>query len=215
MRAVTLKSTAIKVILAITLLWLIKGAEMLFDWDFRAYGVVARELSGLIGIILAPLIHGSFEHLFANTLPVFVLATALFYEYPKSAKPALTIIYIGSGLGVWLFAREATTHFGASGLTHGMLFFLFFIGVFRRDKPAMAVAMIVFFLYGGMLLSILPREEHISFEYHLFGALMGLVCAVIYRNRDPKPPVKQYSWEGEEEELDDENAGYEEEGVNS
>jgi membrane associated rhomboid family serine protease len=199
MHATTLKSTAIKVCIAITLLWLVKGAELLFEWDFRGYGVKPRELTGLIGIALAPLIHGSFEHLFANTLPLFVLATALFYEYPKSAKPVLAIIYLGSGIGVWLFAREATTHFGASGLTHGMMFFLFFIGVFRRDKPAMALAMMVFFLYGGMLLSILPREEYISFEYHLFGALMGLICAVAYRNRDPKPPEKKYSWEEEED----------------
>lgn len=199
MHATTLKSTAIKVCIAITLLWLVKGAELLFEWDFRGYGVKPRELTGLIGIALASLIHGSFEHLFANTLPLFVLATVLFYEYPKSAKPVLAIIYLGSGIGVWLFAREATTHFGASGLTHGMMFFLFFIGVFRRDKPAMALAMMVFFLYGGMLLSILPREEYISFEYHLFGALMGLICAVAYRNRDPKPPEKKYSWEEEED----------------
>ncbi len=212
MQKMSLKETAIRVILAIVVLWFIKSAEMLFDWDFSAYGVKPREWAGLVGIVLAPLIHGSFEHLFANTLPTFVLATALFYEYPKSAKLTLAIIYIGSGLGVWLFAREATTHFGASGLSHGMMFFLFFIGVFRRDKPAMAIAMVVFFLYGGMLLSILPREEHISFEYHLFGALMGLVCAVIYRNRDPKPPEKKYSWE--DEEVNSESGDYEEEDVN-
>ena len=193
-----LKPIAVKVIFAIIVVWLIKGVELAFNLHFNIVGIEPRELSGLLGIILAPMIHGSFEHLFSNTLAMFILTTALFYEYPKSAKATLLIIYFGSGLGVWLFARDAY-HFGASGLTHGMMFFLFLIGVIRRDKPAMALAMIVFFLYGSMVWGVLPTKEEISFETHLFGALMGVICAVAFRNKDPKPPEKKYSWEVEQE----------------
>jgi len=198
---VLLKPIAIKVIMAIIVVWLIKGVELGFNLHFNLVGIEPRELSGLLGIILAPLIHGSFEHLLSNTLAIFILSTALFYEYPKSAKATFLIIYLGSGIGVWLFARDAY-HFGASGLTHGMMFFLFLIGVIRRDKPAMALAMIVFFLYGSMVWGILPTKEEISFETHLFGALMGVVCAVVFRNRDPKPAERKYSWEIEQEETD-------------
>jgi len=199
---VLLKPIAINVILAIIVIWLIKGVELVFNWHFNIYGIEPREFSGLIGIPLAPMIHGSFEHLLSNTLALFVLTTALFYEYPKAAKLSFLIIYFGSGLGVWLFARDAY-HFGASGLTHGMMFFLFLIGVLRRDKPAMALAMIVFFLYGSMVWGVLPTKEEISFETHLFGALMGIACAIIFRNKDPKPPEKKYSWEIEEDEKKD------------
>ncbi|OUR88370.1 hypothetical protein A9Q92_03020, partial [Methylophaga sp. 42_8_T64] len=94
-------------------------------------------------------------------------------------------------------------HIGASGLTHGLMFFLFLIGVFRRDKPAMALAMMVFFLYGSMVWGILPTEERISFESHLFGAVMGIVCAVAFRNKDPKRPEKVYSWEQDGYQEDD------------
>ncbi len=194
---VLLKPIAFKVMIAIAVLWLIKGLQLAFSWRLGIYGVYPREFEGLIGIIFAPLIHGSFEHLFSNTMALFVLTTALFYEYPKSAKWTFIIIYFGSGLGVWLFARESY-HYGASGLTHGMMFFLFLIGILRRDKPAMAIAMIVFFLYGSMVWGVLPTKEEISFESHLFGALMGVVCAIIFRNKDPKPPEKKYSWEIEE-----------------
>ena len=76
-----------------------------------------------------------------------------------------------------------------------MMFFLFLIGILRRDKPAMAISMIVFFLYGSMIWTILPTEEGISFESHLFGALTGVFCAIVFRNTDPKPPEKVYSWE--------------------
>ncbi len=102
---------------------------------------------------------------------------------------------------MWLFARESY-HIGASGLTHGMMFFLFLIGVLRRDKPAMALAMIIFFLYGSMVWGILPTKEEISFESHLFGALMGVICAIMFRNKDPKPPEKKYSWEVEETNIE-------------
>jgi len=194
---VLLKPIAIKVIMVIVLLWLIKGLQIALSWDLGVYGVFPRSVDGLVGILFAPLIHGSFEHLFSNTSALFVLTTALFYEYPKSAKWTIIIIYFGSGLGVWLFARESY-HYGASGLTHGMMFFLFLIGILRRDKPAMAIAMIVFFLYGSMIWGVLPTKEEISFESHLFGALMGVVCAIMFRNKDPKPPEKKYSWEIEE-----------------
>ena len=197
-QAVLLKPIAIKVLLAVIIVWLIKGVELFFELHFNQFGIAPQQLMGLLGILVAPLIHGSFEHLLSNTLAMFILTTALFYEYPKSAKLTLLLIYFGSGLGVWLFAREAY-HFGASGLTHGMMFFLFIIGILRRDKPAMALSMIVFFLYGSMVWGILPTKEEISFETHLFGAMMGTIAAFVFRHRDPKPEEKKYSWE-----LDDE-----------
>ena len=103
---------------------------------------------------------------------------------------------------MWLFARESF-HIGASGLTHGLMFFLFLIGVLRRDKPAMALAMMVFFLYGSMVWGILPTEERISFESHLFGAVTGIISAILFRNYDPKPIEKKYSWE--QDDYDEEN----------
>ena len=199
--SVALKPIVIKIFIAVILLWVIKGFEIAFGWDLGVYGVYPRNVEGLVGIVFAPIIHGSFEHLLSNTLAIFVLATTLFYQYPKSANLVLPIIYFGSGLGVWLFAREAY-HFGASGLTHGMMFFLFLIGVLRQDKPAMAISMIIFFLYGSMIWGVLPTKEEISFESHLFGALTGVICAIVFRNRDPKPPEKIYSWEEGEDNSD-------------
>ena len=201
-QTVLLKPIATKVLLAVVFVWLIKGVELVFELHFNQFGIAPQQLTGLLGILIAPLIHGSFEHLLSNTLAMFVLTTALFYEYPKSAKLTLLLIYFGSGLGVWLFAREAY-HFGASGLTHGMMFFLFIIGILRRDKPAMALSMIVFFLYGSMVWGILPTKEEISFETHLFGAMMGTIAAFVFRHRDPKPEEKKYSWELEDEESEE------------
>lgn len=53
-----------------------------------------------------------------------------------------------------------------------------------------------------MLLSVLPREEHISFEYHLAGAVAGVLAALLFHARDPLPPRKRYSWEDEEDTIE-------------
>ena len=178
------------------LLWIIKTVEIIFNLDLVHYGVYPLQPTGLKGILMGPLIHGSWSHLFSNTLPIIILGTALFYGYPRSAKPVLVAVWLGSGLGVWLFAREAY-HIGASGLTFGVMFFLFVIGALRWDKRAIGLSMIVFFLYGSMVWGIFPSEPGISFESHFFGAVTGVVLAIALKNNDPAPVEKKYSWEDE------------------
>jgi membrane associated rhomboid family serine protease len=180
--------------LAITLLWCLKSAEILFGWNLSFMGLVPLEASGMLGILTAPLVHGSLEHIFNNTFAILILASVLYYGYPKSWWKVLCLVWVLSGVGVWLFARQAT-HIGASGLTHGLFFFLFVASIFRRDKSSVAIMMIAFLLYGGMTMTIFPREEGISFEYHFFGALAGVIAAFIWRNSDPKPVLKRYEWE--------------------
>ena len=179
-------------------LWLIKIIETLLGARLAQYGIYPGSLQGLGGILWAPLIHGSFTHLFANTAPLLVLGTALIYGYPKSAKIVIPEVYFVTGLGVWLFAREAY-HAGASGLTFGFMFFVLLVGALRWDKRAIMLSMVVFFLYGGMIWGIFPNKPDISFESHFFGALIGTVLAVLLKNHDPYAPEKSYSWEEEDE----------------
>jgi membrane associated rhomboid family serine protease len=189
-----LSKSVIYSLLAITILWCIKSAEILFEWDLSFMGLVPLEASGMLGILTAPLVHGSLEHIFNNTFAILILASALYYGYPKSWYKVLILVWVLSGVGVWLFARQAT-HIGASGITHGLFFFLFIASIFRRDKSSVAIMMITFLLYGGMTMTIFPREEGISFEYHFFGALAGVIAALIWRDSDPMPVEKHYEWE--------------------
>lgn len=185
----------------VVLIWWIKLCEVLLGWSLYQLGVYPQAPSGLIGIVTGPLIHSSWPHLIANTLPILLLGSILIYGYPKSRWWSLSIIWLLSGVGVWLFGRESY-HLGASGLAHGMFFFLFISGILRRDKRSSALLMIAFFMYGSMLLTILPREPGISYEYHLFGALGGVLSAIGFRHWDPKPPRKIYSWERQSNEGD-------------
>ena len=173
------------------MLWVIQINNAVFGLGLTRFGVYSGEFFGLRGILFAPLIHGSFAHVFSNTLPLLVLGTVMLLGYPRSSKFVFPIIYFGVGISVWFFARSSY-HIGASGISFGLLTFVFVIGVLRWDKRAIALSCLVFFMYGGMIWGIFPTEPGISFESHFSGAVIGILCAIIFRNFDAKPPEKHY-----------------------
>jgi membrane associated rhomboid family serine protease len=181
----------------VLVLLVVFSAQQAFDW--RALAVAPQSLAGLAGLLTAPLLHGSPEHVGANAVSLLLLGTLAGTVYPRATLRALPLLWLGSGLGAWLLGVAGTYHLGASGLTHGLLFLVFTLGLLRRDRPAIAAAMIAFMLYGGMLLTVLPREPGVSWQAHLGGALAGLLAAWLFRRSDPLPPRKRYSWEIEEE----------------
>lgn len=169
-------------------------------WDWRPWAVAPLEASGLWGLLGAPLLHGSVEHLGANAVALLILGTLAGSVYPKATVRALPLLWIGSGLGAWLLGEMGSRHLGASGLTHGLMFLVFVLGLLRRDRPAIAAGMIAFLFYGGMLMTILPHEPGVSWQSHMGGAAAGVIAALLFRNADPRAARKRYSWEEEEEE---------------
>ena len=179
-------------------IWLAWFGAWVLAWSMDDLGIRPREFRGLIGVLTAPFAHASFEHLMSNTLPLGILAALTLYAYPLATRYALPLIWLASGLGVWLWARPSI-HVGISGIVHGLMFFLFVMGLLRRDRLGVAIALMVFFLYGGMLMTVLPRDPDVSFEYHLFGALAGIAAAIALFRFDALPPRKRYSWEDEDD----------------
>jgi len=181
----------------VLLLCVVFTAQAYVDW--RPFAVVPHSAAGLMGVLTAPLLHGSPEHLAANAASLIFLGTLAGGVYPRSTLRAMPLIWLGSGLCAWLLGEPGSHHLGASGLTHGLFFLVFLQAFLRRDRPAVAAAMIGCLLYGGMLLTILPRELAVSWESHLGGAVGGVLGALLFRHADPRAPRKKYSWEIEEE----------------
>lgn len=177
------------------LLWIIKISEIIFNLNFTALGILPRSVVGIPGIFLSPLIHANLKHLFSNSLPILFLGTGIIYFYRKSSYKVILIIYLGTGLLDWLFARKAY-HIGASGIIYGFVSFLFFSGIIRRDTRAIALALLVTFLYGSLIWGILPLDSGISWESHLFGSVMGIFTAFLYKKSDP---AIKYEWEYEDD----------------
>jgi len=178
----------------VIILWLVKIIEISFGINFISLGIYPRKISGLIGIITAPLIHADFNHLISNSLPLLFLGLGISYAYPTISKKLFLGVYILHGLLVWIFARQAY-HIGASGVVYGFVAFLFFSGIIRRDNRSVALALIVTFLYGGLTWGVLPIKAEISWEAHLFGSLIGILFAFLFRKSDPAP---KYDWEEED-----------------
>jgi len=181
------------------LFWLIKLTENVLSFDLTKFGILPLHAEGLPGILLSPFIHGSYDHLMSNSIPFLILAFALFYFYRNLAYRILLLIYILSGICVWLGGRESW-HIGASGIVYGLASFLFFSGVFRKDANLLTISIIVVFLYGSMFWGIFPLKPEISWESHLWGSASGLLLAFYYRHQGPVRPTA--SWEKEPEEED-------------
>lgn len=174
-------------------MWLVKAMETVLGISLSYFGVFPREIELLPHIFSMPFVHGSWEHLYGNSVPLIVLMFLILQSYRHVASRIIGLIYVGSGLGIWLFGRSSF-HIGASGMIYGLAAFIFFSGIFRRDVKSIALALFVSLFYGGMVWGILPLENGVSWEGHLFGALVGGLCA--YRYRSINPP-KRYEWEGQ------------------
>lgn len=181
---------------AVLLLAAVYSAQGLFD--VARWAVTPLSPAGLRGVLFAPLLHGSAAHLAANAVAVLMLGTLAGCVYPRATLRALPLLWLGAGLGAWALGAPGTHHLGASGVNHGLAFLVFTLALLRRDRAAIAAAMIAFAFYGGMLLSVLPQAAGVSWESHLGGALAGVAAGVLMRNVDPMPARRYYSWELEE-----------------
>lgn len=169
------------VIYLLAIMWLVQLIQM-SGWNLGSYGIVPRDLSGLLEIPLAPWIHHNWWHLISNSIPFLILgilvqakSTLIFWE-------ATLFIILIAGTGTWLLGSPAY-HIGASGLVLGYLSFIIADAYFQKSIKAILIAAISFAIYGGLLFTLLDFRPHISWAGHASGLLAGVVVAVLYRKK--------------------------------
>jgi len=188
----------------VIVMWIVKLIEITFSIDLLQYGLIPLKARGLLGIITSPFLHEGLSHLFGNSVPFVVLGGLLFYFYPELAWRVLLLIYLITGIWVWVFARGTGIHIGASGIVNGLAAFLFLSGILRRETKLMAITLLTTFLYGGIIWGIFPQFfplKNISWESHLMGLMSGAMLAIYYRKTGPQR-IK-YDWETEEDDDTD------------
>ena len=178
----------------VLLMWVVFIVQLVLNLDVSSLGIYPKDSTTLLGIFTSPLIHGSWNHLISNTLPVLILGMLLFVMYEKMALTVWILNYILTGLLVWLFARSSY-HIGASGIVYGLASFLLFSGFFRMDIKAIAVASGVAIFYGGMVWGILPLKKGISWESHLFGGIVGFGLAFLFKNNSKDKIIEHHEQE--------------------
>ena len=181
-------------------IWVVFWYQIRFDTGIRHLGIYPQKVEGLLGIFTSPFIHSSLEHLYHNTIPLFVLSMALFYFYKKIAWRVLMFGILLSGILTW-FIGSSGNHIGASGLIYVLVSFIFFKGIFAKYYRLIALSLIIVFLYGSMIWYVFPVKDNMSWEGHLGGLLTGLFFAIVFRNQIAKP--ERYTWETDDYNEDD------------
>ena len=190
-------------LMIVVLMWLVKLIEVSLGVNLGRWGITPHTAHGLIGIFTLPFLHGSWEHLLSNTVPILVLGTALYYCYPTLANRVLLITWLASGLLTWCIGDPNSTHIGASALVYGLNLVLIFSGFIRGNRMLIVISLIMVFLYGSFIWGMIPSlaiPQNISWEGHLSGAVIGILLAIFLRKEGPQKEV--HHWE---EDDDDEN----------
>lgn len=165
------------------LLYVIELVDQAMDNRLDQEGVQPRETDGLLGIVFAPLLHGGWGHLAANTVPLLVLGFLILLAGVGHWAEVTLVVWVVGGLGTWLIGPENTVHLGASVLIFGWLVHLILRGFFSRRLGQIALGLVVLMLYGGALWGVLPGQPGISWQGHLFGAIGGGLAAWLTADR--------------------------------
>jgi membrane associated rhomboid family serine protease len=176
-RPATWVLAAVGSIAFVVLLWVIEIVDAAMNNELDQYGVQPRDGEGLLGIAFAPVLHAGWDHLSANTLPALLLGFLVLVSGIARGLLATAVVWVVGGLGVWLVAPSKSIHLGASVLIFGWLVYLMVRGIFTRRAGEIILGMVLFFMYGGLLLGVLPGQPGISWQGHLFGAIGGGLAA--------------------------------------
>jgi membrane associated rhomboid family serine protease len=162
----------------VVLAWAVELVDRVaYGGSLDRLGIHPRNLAGLWGILLAPLLHAGWLHLAANTVPFVVLGWLVMLRKVSDFVIVTVLAVSIGGLGVWVFGAANSSHVGASGLIFGYLGYLLARGYFERSLWAAILAVAALVLYGGVLWGVLPGQPGVSWEGHLFGFIGGVVAA--------------------------------------
>ncbi len=159
------------------IMWLTFSIELFLHTDLSFLGIKPGSLWGLVGILTAPMVHGSYLHLLSNTFPLLFLGTLLFFFYDGIGKVVFVRGYFITNLLVWVFSPRPSYHIGASGLIYSLAAFLIVFGLLRQDFLSLVISIGVMVAYGGIFYGVLPTHPFVSWESHMAGTLVGVVTA--------------------------------------
>ncbi len=156
-------------------------------YSLNEYGIYPREIAGISGIAVSWAIHGSPAHLMNNALPLVILGSFVAIRGQAAYIKTTVFVVAVSGALVWLVGNPAL-HLGASGIVFGYLGYLLARGLIERSPVAVALAFLAVLLYGGILVGVLPGQEGVSWESHLFGFVAGAVASRYFPQRVQRAP---------------------------
>ena len=170
----------------LALLWVLEVVDLLTGHWLDSFGILARDLDGLPGIISAPFLHFGFEHLINNSLPFFVLGFFILLGGVYRWVVSSLVSIVTSGLAAWALTPSNTMVLGASGLIFGWFSYLVVRGFLTRNVRQIVIGVLVLIVYGGMVSGIFPTSAGVSWQAHLGGAVGGVLAALLLHRRESR-----------------------------
>jgi membrane associated rhomboid family serine protease len=172
-----LKTQALVLGGTLALFWAVFVVNSLIGGSLLRLGVIPRTTIGLRGLLFAPFLHGSLNHIVANSIPFVVLGWMVMLRDEKHFIPVTLAGMLGSGLMAWLLGAPGTVHIGASGVIFGYLGFLMLTGWYTRSFVSILLSVVVTLVWGSLVLGMLPGAPGISWQAHVGGFLGGVLAA--------------------------------------
>lgn len=163
--------------------WAVFVVNLALGGALLSLGVIPRTAVGLRGILFAPFLHGSLDHIVANSIPFVVLGWMVMLRDERHFIPVTLAGMFGSALVAWLLGAPGSVHIGASGVIFGYLGFLMLSGWYTRSFGSIVLSAVVTLLWGGLVLGMMPGAPGISWQAHTGGFLGGVLAARAYRVR--------------------------------
>jgi len=168
----------------------------LINWSMSyrltAYGIEPRDWSGLWGVLAAPLLHGSWAHLWSNLVPLVIMGVLIMLGGVRQFVAVTALVWLVSGLGVWLIAPSGSVTVGASGIVFGWLAFLIARGIWTRTWQHILLGLVLLAVYGSIfwtgIVTVAAADitgvVSVSWQGHLFGAVGGVLAAFLVGKAD-------------------------------
>ncbi|WP_448854649.1 rhomboid family intramembrane serine protease [Corynebacterium frankenforstense] len=157
----------------------------LFGGNLVALGIHPLDPSSLWHIATAPVLHADFSHLTSNSVPGAIFAFLVGLSGRRAFWEVTAFVVVVGGAGTWFFGGVGTNHIGASMLVYGWLVYLLIRGIFNRSLGQIALGVVLFISYSGLLWGVLPGTPGMSWQAHLFGAIGGVLAGMMITSDDP------------------------------
>jgi membrane associated rhomboid family serine protease len=178
------RRSARALLVPLALMWAIAIVNLLVGHRLDALGIHPRTAPGLVGILFAPLLHGGFAHLIANSVPWLAAGGLIVMSDVREFYVVTAFTWITSGLGAWALGADGSVHIGASGVVFGYFGYLLVRGWMRRSFLGIVVSLALGSTYGMVIfLGALPGQVGISWQCHAFGLAGGVLAAIALERR--------------------------------
>ncbi|MFF5210163.1 rhomboid family intramembrane serine protease [Streptosporangium sp. NPDC000396] len=172
----------------LAVLWMMQIANWASSYALSyRHGIQAWNPASLPDIVSAPFLHWSWEHIEANSGPLFVFGFLSAYRGVAKFLGVTGLIILVSGLGAWFTSDPQSTGAGASGVVFGYFGYVLVRGAFDRHLIDIVVGVVMALSFAYQFTGLLPQEG-IGWQAHLFGFLAGLLGGWLFRDRDRDRP---------------------------